>query len=119
MPSRLPTPNEIKAQQEYIQIMNRAQKEYEYDFTDIEFYQKFTKAIHSAYHKKETKTNTKLLIKSFNIVEEMCGGCNAYAETKLIMKYGRANSYGSEFNNYRTDDVVFNLECFYEIFSDF
>ena len=100
------TANELKAQHEYIFIMGKLLEKYQEDFDDIEFYGEFTKALSSVFHKKETKTNTKLLNRDLDIICEFCGGCPDYAETKLVIKYGRANSYGR---------ARFDLEIFCEI----
>ena len=113
MPLRRPTLNEIKAREEYIEIMTRAHERYEEQFKYIEFYKKFTKTLYSIFHKKQTKTNTKRLRNCFNIIEEF-GGCNDYSATKLIVKYGRANSYNSP-ERIGYNYPVFDLECFYEI----
>ena len=104
--SKNTTTNELKAQHEYIFLMGKLLEKYQEDFNDIEFYGEFTKALSSVFFKKETKTNTKLLKKNLDIVCEFCGGCPPYAETKLIMKYGRANSYGR---------ARFDLEIFCDI----
>tara|TARA_R110000787_G_scaffold11257_1_gene37603 strand:+ start:68 stop:433 length:366 start_codon:yes stop_codon:yes gene_type:complete len=116
MPLRLPTLNESRAREEYIEIMTHAHERYEEEFKDIEFYKKFTKTLRSIFHKKQTKTNTKRLRNCFNIIEEF-GGCNNYSATKLIVKYGMANAPNSSaWITYIYPK--FDLECFYEIMTE-